>query len=114
MSGKFTVLIGGFTPRRSNTLFGFVDVVVPEMRLQIKEVSIHERSSRRWIGLPARPQLDPEGRVRLDDRGKRLYSAVLAFIDKPTATAFSDRIIEALLNIHPHAFDDVEESAEAK
>ena len=60
---KFSILIGEFTPRRSNTLFGFVDVLVPEMRLQIREVSIHGRSDRRWIGLPARPQIDPEGHV---------------------------------------------------
>ena len=33
---KFSILIGEFTPRRSNTLFGFVDVLVPEMSLQIR------------------------------------------------------------------------------
>jgi hypothetical protein len=111
---KLSVLIGEFTPRRSNTLFGFVDVLVPEMRLQIKEISVHERNGRHWIGLPARPQIYSDGRVRLNEHGKRQYVPVLQFLDKPTANAFSNRVIEVLLHAYPHAFDDVDESAEAE
>jgi hypothetical protein len=29
----------------------------------------------------------------------------LQFLDRDTADAFSDRVIEALLESHPHAFD---------
>ena len=113
MSGKLLVHVESFTPRRSNTLIGFVDILVPQMRLRVKEASIHQSHDRRWVGLPAKPQIDQDGRVRLDDRGKRLYTPVLQFTDKMTATAFGDRVIAALLQTYPDAFNEAEESAEA-
>jgi hypothetical protein len=101
---KLAVKVTEFTRRRSNTLFGFVTVVVPEMRLRIIDLPVHESGGRRWAGLPARAQLDKDGTARRDDRGKVLYAAVLQFLDRDTRDAFSDRVIAALLEAYPDAF----------
>jgi hypothetical protein len=109
MSGKLSVQVENFKPLRSNSLYGFADVLIPEIRLRIKEASVHQSHGRRWIGLPAKPQIDREGRVRHDERGKAAYVNILQFTDRDTGDAFSDRAIEALLEAFPRAFD--EESA---
>jgi hypothetical protein len=110
ISDKFTVKIESFKPHRSHSLYGFADLLIPEIRLRIKEATVHQSHERRWIGLPAKPQIDREGRVRQDDRGKTLYASVIQFTDRATSDAFSDRAVEALIESYPHAFD-VEESA---
>jgi hypothetical protein len=109
MSGKLSVKIEGFKPHRANSLYGFVDLLIPEIRLRIKEATVHQSHGRRWIGLPAKPQVDREGRARHDERGRTAYTSILQFTDKTTSDAFSDRAISALLAAFPRAFD--EESA---
>jgi len=103
---KLTVKVENFKPWRSNSLFGFIDIVVPEMRLRIREATVHESHSKRWIGLPAKPQISREGAARRDERGRIAYSAVLQFTDRATGDAFSERAIAALLESFPDAFDD--------
>jgi hypothetical protein len=109
MSGKLSVQVENFKPLRSNSLYGFAHLLIPEIRLRIKEASVHQSHGRQWIGLPAKPQIDREGRVRHDDRGKTAYVNILQFTDRDTGDAFFYRAIEALLEAFPRAFD--EESA---
>jgi hypothetical protein len=106
MSGKLSVQVENFKPLRSHSLYGFADLVIPEVRLRIKEATIHQSHGRRWIGLPATPQIDREGRARRDDRGKVAYASVIQFVDRDTGDAFSDRAIAALLEAYPRAFDE--------
>jgi len=56
MTGKLSIRLKAFTPRRQNTLHGFVDLVVPEMHMQILGASAHQSHGRRWIGLPSKPR----------------------------------------------------------
>jgi hypothetical protein len=106
--GKLSVKVETFRPVRSHSLFGFVDLLIPELRLRIKVASVHQSHGRRWIGLPAKRQIDQEGRVRQDDRGKDAYVNILQFTDRRASDAFSDRAIEALLTAFPRAFDEAE------
>jgi hypothetical protein len=108
LTGKLSVRVESFKPLRSHSLIGFADLLIPELRLRIKEASVHQSHGKRWIGLPAKPQIDREGRVRHDDRGKTLYTNVLQFTDKTTSDAFSERTIEALVEAFPRAFDELE------
>jgi hypothetical protein len=108
MSGRLSVKVESFKPLRSNSLYGFADLLIPEIRLRIKDASVHQSHGRQWIGLPAKPQIDREGRVRHDERGKVAYASILQFTDKTTSDAFSARAIEALLEAYPHAFDELE------
>jgi hypothetical protein len=102
---KLSVRILSFKPLRSNTLVGFVDLVIPDLHLEIYEATVHQSGGRRWVGLPAKAQIDRDGRVRRDERGKVLYSAVLRFNDNLTRDAFSERVVEALIAERPRAFD---------
>ena len=100
MTGKLSVRVEDFTPRRSNTLLGLADLVTPEIRLRIKEASVHQSHGRRWIGFQAKPQIDREGRVRHDERGKIAYVAIIQFTDGATSDAFSELAIEALVEAY--------------
>jgi hypothetical protein len=111
--GKLTVRVEAFTARQSNTLVGFCTVLVPEMRLRIIDISVHAKGSSRWASLPGKPQVTREGAVRKDERGKIAYSPVMEFVDRATRDAFSHRVIAALLEYEPHAFDVVDEDAGA-
>jgi hypothetical protein len=104
MTGKLSVRVENFTRRRSNTLFGFVDLLIPELHLRIYEAPVHESHGRRWIGLPGKPQVDRDGLARRDDRGKVAYRPVVEFTDRAVGDAFSVRAIEALLERFPNAF----------
>jgi hypothetical protein len=105
MTGKLSVEVETFTPRRSNTLVGFCSVIVPELHLRISDLSVHEKNQSRWIALPARPWVDRDGVVKRGDNGKVIYIPVIEFTDRPTREAFSDRVIAALLEFAPAAFD---------
>jgi hypothetical protein len=109
MTGKLAVRVVGFKPVRSNTLYGFVDVALPDLHLVIKEATVHEsKEGKRWVGLPARPQLNKDGCIICDDRGKKLYIPTIQFDDRATYHAFSARVLDALAVAFPHAFSEPE------
>jgi hypothetical protein len=108
---KLSVVVEAFTPLCRNTLRGFVVAIVPEMRMRIHDLSIHEQDGKRWVGLPAKPQIDRSGAVRKDARGKTLYVPILEFSDKVTRDAFSTRVVAAVLESFPNAFECKEREA---
>jgi hypothetical protein len=103
---KLTVIVQEFVPMRSNTLRGFVSVEIPELHMRICDLTVHEKNGKRWCGLPAKPQLGRYGCVRRDERGKALYVPVLEFTDRETRDAFSARVVAALLEFAPSAFEE--------
>ena len=78
------------------------------MHLRIREATVHESAGKRWVGLPAKPQITREGQARRDEPGKIAYSATLQFTDRGTANAFSQRVIDALIAAYPNAFGEEE------
>jgi hypothetical protein len=62
-----------------NSLQGFVTLTLSPSGVVLKECSYHERpDGSRWIGMPARPLLDAEGRHRKDQTtGKLLYTSIV-------------------------------------
>jgi hypothetical protein len=109
---RFTVQVEAFKPHRSNSLHGFVDVTIPELKLKIRELTVHESHGKRWVGLPGKPMVNSRDcEVLADDRGKPRYVPVRQFIDRRIGDAFGDRVIEALLARWPDAF--AERSGEA-
>jgi hypothetical protein len=105
MTGKLTVVIGDCKPMRSNSSYCFVDLVIPELRLRIREAAVHTSHGRRWVGLPAESQVGRDGQVKRDDRSKIAYSPVLQSLDRDVSDAFSQRGIAAPIEAFPHAFD---------
>jgi hypothetical protein len=105
MSGKLSVIVENFTPRRSNTLVGFCTIIIPELRLRIHDLSIHEKGASRWVGMPGKAQITRDGTLRRDDRGKILYTPTIEFTDKTTRDAFAARVVASLLEFAPGAFE---------
>jgi hypothetical protein len=102
---KLTVTCTEWRPYRKNTLRGFANVTINEMRLEIRDVGIHVRGERRWAGLPARPMIK-DGRVVTGDDGKPEYAPVLNFVSRAVADRFSEAVIDAVLRHRPDALDE--------
>jgi len=47
------------------TLQGFLTLRLPS-GMELRECSYHRQGDKRWIGLPGKPQIDQEGRHRVD------------------------------------------------
>jgi len=73
---KLSVVVEAFKPLRANTLYGFVAITIPELHLRVYDLTVHEKNGKRWIGLPAKPQVERSGCV-----------------DRETRDAFSARVI---------------------
>ena len=93
---KLTVTCRSWTPRQSGTLQGFAAIHIREMRLTIRDVPLHEKNGRRWAQLPAKPQVDQDGRVVVNGAGKRQYVTILEWDSKGVADAFSAAVVRAV------------------
>ena len=103
---KLTVDVIEFHPLHRNTLRGFCTVYIGEMHLTIHDIGVHQHASgARWVALPAKPLLESDGTARRDDRGKIAYCPVIEFADRETRDAFAARVIAALLEFAPDAFN---------
>lgn len=101
---KLTLECLEFKPVHRNTLRGFAQIRVAEMRLTVYDVALHDKGGARWVQLPAKPQLK-DGQSVKDERGKPAYFKVLEFDNDEVRRAFSDRAIQAVLAFAPDAFD---------
>ena len=112
MSGKLSVQVESFKPLRSNTLYGLCHIAMPEMRLRIFDLTVHEITASAGSVCPQsrnHPRRSrPQGRPRQD----RLL-AILEFVDAGTRNAFSQRVIQSLPEFAPSAFDPDERPRDA-
>jgi hypothetical protein len=90
------IAIIDFRPLERNTLRGFAAVKVNAWNLIIHDVAIHEKEGRRWASLPARPMLDSNRQLMLDDTGKPKYSRVLEFTEREVGDRFSQAVVAAV------------------
>ena len=105
---KLTVQIDGFRAHRSGSLVGFVDIIIVEISMRIRDATVHQKNKSRWISMPAKAQITSDGTVRRNDQKRIAYTPVLEFTRRRIREAFSKRAIEALLTRFPHVFDDSE------
>jgi hypothetical protein len=70
-----------------NTLQGFVTLETPS-GLVLREVSLHQRDSDRWIGMPAKPWSRPDGTTS--------YTPMVEFKDAVTRNAFQKQALAAI------------------
>jgi hypothetical protein len=101
---KFTITCEGFRPLVRNTLRGFASVTIAELKLTIRDIAVHEKGESRWAQLPAKPQIR-DGELVGDDAGKIQYWPIMEFTSPAVRDAFSARVVEALLEFAPSAFD---------
>jgi hypothetical protein len=82
-----SVEIVKFREYRKNTLLGFLTVLLKPSGLEIRDLTVHEKNGRRWIGMPAKPYLD--------DSGDTKYSLIVYFPDRDRSDLFQKAVLAA-------------------
>jgi hypothetical protein len=82
-----TFVATDWKPFTKNTLRGFVTIVLPS-GLKIKDVSLHERDGKQWIGLPSKP-------YRKQD-GSTTYIGIIDFETNEARYRFQDLALDAI------------------
>jgi hypothetical protein len=85
-------------------LRGFASIALPS-GLDIDDVTVHVAGGRAWASLPAKPQLDSDGRALRDERGKVQYATILRWRNRGLADRFSEVVIALVRESHPEALD---------
>ena len=93
-----------FRPLVKGALRGFATVQLP-IGLTINDVPVLSSHGKVWASLPAKPQIDSEGRQKRDANGKPAYIAILQWRDRDLADRFSQAVVELVRAAHPEAFD---------
>lgn len=81
------IKIVSYREHQKNTLQGFVTVRMPNIGLEIRDITVHRKENSQWIGLPARPY---------EKDGKTNYAYIVHFYDKSTKERFQGEVLEAL------------------
>jgi hypothetical protein len=87
-----TMRASGWRPHLSGSLQGFFNLRLAS-GLCLNDLTLHQQGEKRWIGLPGKPQLDPDGVHRRNGEGKKLYTPVVEIPDRARRDRF---IVEAL------------------
>ena len=90
------VICIAWKPIERNTLRGFADLWVRAARMNFRGCALHEKDGRRWIQLPARPQLDKDRQLVRDDAGKVQYARILDFDSREVADRFNAAALKAI------------------
>jgi hypothetical protein len=104
---KFTIECIEFTPFVRNTLRGFATIRLPELKLVIHDIAVHEHpNGSRWASLPAKPLIDKIGVAKRNPAGKVEYAQLFEFGGRETRDAFSAAVVRAVLAFAPTAFTE--------
>jgi hypothetical protein len=101
---KLAITCSESTPVHRNTLRGFATIRIAEMRLEIRDVAIHEMGGSCWAQLPSKPQI-PDGELMKDAMGKIQYTFLMDFDNRAVRDAFSRAAVDAVLQAFPDAFE---------
>jgi hypothetical protein len=110
---KLTITCESFRPYRRNTLHGFCEILISELRLRIRDVALHQKGSARWAALPSKPQLKDGVQIK-DETGKAQYTNIMEFTGREVRDAFSAAVVRAVLEREPSAFDDEQPAQSSK
>jgi hypothetical protein len=99
------VIASNFREVVRNTLKGFFDLELSN-GLTLNDCSLHEKAGKRWISLPAKAQIDSEGRHAIGPNGKKLYITIVEIKDRVRRERFQAEAlaaVDALLGTGTHA-----------
>jgi hypothetical protein len=91
-------------PLIKGALRGFATLELP-IGLKLIDCPILIGRDGPWASLPSKPQVDKEGRQKVDVNGKRAFEPVLEWRDRALSDRFSDAVVALVRAEHPHAFD---------
>jgi hypothetical protein len=95
----------GWQPVRKPPLYGFACVELP-IGLRIFDVPIRAGKNGLWTGLPAKPEIDRDGRRKTDINGKPVYAEVLRWRDRELSNRFSQAVVALVRQAHPDDLAD--------
>jgi hypothetical protein len=83
-------------------LCGFAVVALPN-GLVVREIAVHSKNGKRWVSMPGKPVLGPDGR-QVEKDGKKQWSPLVGWRDRALADEFGRRVIALVEAEHPDAF----------
>jgi hypothetical protein len=87
-----TMRLLSWKPVRKGNLVGFATVMLP-IGLKIVDCPVLVSREKAWATLPSKPQIDKDGRLKINSNGRPAYSPVLEWQDR----ALGDRFAAALV-----------------
>jgi hypothetical protein len=87
-------------PVHKGPLRGFACVKLP-IGLRILDVPIRAGINGLWAGLPAKPEIDRDGRRKTDINGKPVYAEMLRWRDRALSDRFSRAVVALVRQAHP-------------
>jgi hypothetical protein len=99
-----TIVLVAWRPVVKGALRGFATVELP-IGLKLVDCPVYVGKNGPWASLPAKPQIDRDGRQKTDAAGKPTYAAILEWRDRALADRFSEVVIAAVRTVHPEALD---------
>lgn len=89
-------------PMRRESLRGFATVRVSP-GLVVHDLPVHKSSERLFALWPGKPQVGTDGRVLVDEHGKRRYSPIIEVPDRDLRERLSNAIITLVQRHDPQA-----------
>jgi hypothetical protein len=91
-------------PTVKNSLRGFADLKLP-IGLKIHDVPVWLGPNGAWASLPSKPQIDKQGRQKVDANDRGLYVPLLEWRDKALRDRFSAAVVALVCAAHPDALE---------
>ena len=101
------IVISDWRPRQSGTLRGFFTTNLAS-GLVLRELMLHERDGKWWIGFPSKPMVGADGVALRDERGKIRYGApLIEFASRQARDRFCEQVLAALRLSLPRELDEL-------
>lgn len=85
-----------FKPLAKRALLGFADLALPS-GMVLRDCTVMQANGKTWVNAPSKPQLDNDGKQRVDQStGKKMYAPVVEFADKRARDRFNEQALAAL------------------
>jgi hypothetical protein len=92
-----TIVASDWRPMVRNSLQRFLTLRLEPSGLVSRECPLHTKGNKRWVGLPSKPQLDAEGRHRIDPTtNKNLYTPIVEITGTEARGRFQKAVLEAV------------------
>jgi hypothetical protein len=93
-------------PVSKGALRGFATIDLLSIGLRIYDVPVFAGSNGPWAALPSKPELDRDGRRKIDINGKATYTPVLEWRTRELGDKFAAAVVSVVRQAHP---DDLAE-----
>jgi hypothetical protein len=99
------IVIEQFRPVAKNTLVGFIDIRMTNIRLIVRDLALHRFGERWWVSMPGKPMVERDGTPIINARtGRQDYFAFLRFDTRTAHADFERQVLAAMRERHPEVF----------